>query len=57
MRGRMAQTALAEHYVRRTSATSSLAPGIKEDEHETLQAREEMLAAYGESAPDLQASC
>lgn len=45
----MAQTALAEHYVRRASATSSLAQGLKGDEYEPLQAREEMLAAYGES--------
>lgn len=43
----MAQTSLAEFYVRRSSVTSSAAPHDKDAFAEPLSAKDEMLSAYG----------
>jgi hypothetical protein len=43
----MAQTSLAEFYVRRSSVTSSAAPDDKDAFAEPLSAKDEMMAAYG----------
>lgn len=43
----MAQTSMAEFYVRRSSVTSSTQDYIGKDVAEGLHAKEEMLAAYG----------
>jgi hypothetical protein len=45
----MAQTSLAEFYVRRSSVTSSVDQGYKEGLEEPVLAKDEMLAAYGAS--------
>lgn len=45
----MAQTSLAEFYVRRSSVTSSVDQGFKEGLEEPISAKDEMLAAYGAS--------
>jgi hypothetical protein len=45
----MAQTSLAEFYVRRSSVTSSVDAGYKPGLEEPILAKDEMLAAYGAS--------
>jgi len=45
----MAQTSMAEFYLRRSSVTSSVAHTVKEGLEEARDAHEEMLLAYGAS--------